>query len=1118
VNEAAPTAPPVVAVVVTHDPGAWFDDVVDGLAAQDYPNLRVLVLDTGTAGDVSQRIGERLPGAFVRPLPDPGGFGAAVNEALRLVEGSGFFCLLHDDVALEPTAIRLLVEETYRSNAGIVGPKFVQWDHPDHLLEVGNAADKFATPAPLVDAGELDQEQADAVRDVFFLPSACLLLRVDLFRHLGAFDEAMPFIGDDLDLCWRAHVAGARVLVVPAARARHREAAAERDLHLDRARLGARHRLRSVLSNYSPSHLLRVVPQHLLLTVVLVLGGLVTGRPHTAAAELGAWPWNLARIGQLHAKRKQVKQTRLVPDREVRTLQVHGSARLSAFFRARRGDGERLTAVGAAGRNLAASFRGGAPRSSIVVWLALIVLFLIGSRSLITDGVAAIGTLLPFPSQASDLLRDYFTSWNTHGLGSSAPLPTGGAIVGLGGFLALGQMAFLRTLLVVGPILLGYLGAWRLARPFASQRARLAAVLVYAAIPLGYNSIANGHWAGVLAYAAMPWVIASLARIGGLPPFATRNGTPRAVVARVAGLALLTALVTAFIPLFPVVVIVTAVGLLLGSLAGGGLSGALRSVGGAVVAALLALVVLNLPWGWSLPGSGNWPTLASIPIPGGEQLGLGDLLSFSTGPVRTGWLGWAFALVLVVALLLGKGWRLSWACRAAGVAVLTMVLAWLSDRGSLPFTLPDIEVVLAPAAAALALAGAAGGAAVDQDVAGTRLSWRQPLGSLVAVALAVALLPTLAALPDGRWKLPETDFNDSLAFLPTERAQGDFRVLWLGDPRTLPGTPWKLTDGLGYALSRNGAPDVRDLWALEPTRAEQLVSQAVTLAADGQTARLGRLLGPMSIRYVVVPSEEAPASERTAQHPPPQSLMTALASQLDLEAIELDDALVVYENTTWIPERAQLSPGAAAAAGQAGFDTLVRADLSGTTAVLPADDPRHAEGDVGPGTVFVGQGTSDRWHLEVDGNRATRSPAFGWANAFEVPAGGKGSLQFESSPFRWVLVAVQAAAWILLALVVVRGGRELGRRRAARPTAAMDVPVLIDLGDEAKAPEPALVGSAAATAAGTRLEPPTTTSAAPEQAPTPSTPPGAAPEEAEEETVRWGVADGADDDDEERGR
>ena len=160
---------------------------------------------------------------------------------LRLVEGdNGFFCFLHDDVALEPDAIRLLVEELYRSNAGIVGPKLVAWDDPGVLQHVGLGVDRFGEIDPIVEPGEVDQEQHDAVRDVFALPSACLLVRADLFRAIGGFDTAIDFYGDDVDLCWRAHLGGARVVVVPAARGRHREELAERRPDLRHALLQAR--------------------------------------------------------------------------------------------------------------------------------------------------------------------------------------------------------------------------------------------------------------------------------------------------------------------------------------------------------------------------------------------------------------------------------------------------------------------------------------------------------------------------------------------------------------------------------------------------------------------------------------------------------------------------------------------------------------------------------------------------------------------------------------------------------------------------------------------------------------------------------------------------------------
>ncbi|NDF23689.1 MAG: hypothetical protein EB148_04340 [Actinobacteria bacterium] len=44
----APAAPPVVAVVVVHEPGAWFAETLAALAAQDYPNLRVVAFLSGS--------------------------------------------------------------------------------------------------------------------------------------------------------------------------------------------------------------------------------------------------------------------------------------------------------------------------------------------------------------------------------------------------------------------------------------------------------------------------------------------------------------------------------------------------------------------------------------------------------------------------------------------------------------------------------------------------------------------------------------------------------------------------------------------------------------------------------------------------------------------------------------------------------------------------------------------------------------------------------------------------------------------------------------------------------------------------------------------------------------
>ncbi len=47
---ASQLAPPVVAVMVVCNPGDWFDEVLDGLAEQDYANLKSLFLVVGEPG------------------------------------------------------------------------------------------------------------------------------------------------------------------------------------------------------------------------------------------------------------------------------------------------------------------------------------------------------------------------------------------------------------------------------------------------------------------------------------------------------------------------------------------------------------------------------------------------------------------------------------------------------------------------------------------------------------------------------------------------------------------------------------------------------------------------------------------------------------------------------------------------------------------------------------------------------------------------------------------------------------------------------------------------------------------------------------------------------------
>jgi len=443
--------------------------------------------------------------------------------------------------------------------------------------------------------------------------------------------------------------------------------------------------------------------------------------------------------------------------------------------------------------------------------------------------------------------------------------------------------------------------------------------------------------------------------------------------------------------------------------------------------------VLLLPWSFQLLLPDGWSTVTGVARTGADGYGLGALLRFHVGPLGSAPLGWAFLVAAALPLILGKGWRLAWAMRFWMVALVCVGVTWASGRAWLPLRLESPDVLLAPAAAALAAAAALGAMAFEVDLRGYRFGWRQGASVAAGVVLGLATLPLLGAVPDGRWKLPDTEVARSVAWMEPEATRGAFRVLWLGDPTVLPIDGWRLADGVAYATSRNGPPEVTDLLPGPPTGPTEALADALQAAGEGGTARLGRLLAPMAIRYVVVPRQLAAGDADHDGRNLPTRLSRALNSQLDLRILPSDAAAAVYENTSWGPGRAGVQAPLAVGALAQGLG--VGADLSANRPVLPGDGPVKFSGPLADGSqVFLSESVSSRWELRVGGDRAPRSAAFGLANVFSPDRAGAARLRFRTPVLRYLAVALPLAAWALAL-------RLLWRRRSRHPRLPAPAPV-----------------------------------------------------------------------------
>ena len=392
-------------------------------------------------------------------------------------------------------------------------------------------------------------------------------------------------------------------------------------------------------------------------------------------------------------------------------------------------------------------------------WVCVLIGLVFGSRKLLGGGIPAFGEFLPLPVSPRAMLTDYRSGWWGHGLGATSPVPTGVAITAVASTVTLFHMALLHTVGVIGLLVIGYLGIWRLAGLFPTARARIAALVVYAAVPLPSQLLSSGRWGALACYAAAPWVVHLLRRSAGIESFdaagSDRSDGYAAIPARrrvrmLCQLALLTAVTFAFVPSFPLMVVAIGVVLAVSTLvAGGSWRSALIIVPVAVTAAALGFLA-NLPWASSLFGRNGWDLIAGVPAPvagglpagtvSGHGLGVARLARFGLGSGQFGVLALALYLPVLFAPLVARSWRLTWAIRAAGLVIAFGWLAVLDDRG-LTVRLPEPGVLLAPVAVGLALAAACTAAAFQDDVLGGSFGWRQPLGLLSAAAVAIGVLP-----------------------------------------------------------------------------------------------------------------------------------------------------------------------------------------------------------------------------------------------------------------------------------------------------------------------------------------------------------------------------------------
>jgi GT2 family glycosyltransferase len=283
---------------------------------QEFDDREVVVVDDGSTDGSVDYVRAEWPGVRLVELGTNHGFAAACNAGIRASEGE-LVALLNTDVELERGWLAALVSALDADPAaGSASGKLLNFHE---RLVIDAAGDLLLRSGTALSRGQgrIDDGRYDRPEAVFAPCAGAALYRRSLFDRVGLFDEEFHSYWEDVDLGFRAQLAGLRSLYVPQARAYHVRSATTGRRNPFFLRLQRRNQIWVIAKNLPARLLVRNLPL-ILARQAVYFGASVEQR--IVGDHLRALGDALRGLPRMLAKRRAIQRARAVDDAYLRAL------------------------------------------------------------------------------------------------------------------------------------------------------------------------------------------------------------------------------------------------------------------------------------------------------------------------------------------------------------------------------------------------------------------------------------------------------------------------------------------------------------------------------------------------------------------------------------------------------------------------------------------------------------------------------------------------------------------------------------------------------------------------------------------------------------------------------
>jgi len=213
---------PRASVIIPHWNGKEHLEVCLGaLWRQRFADFETILVDNGSTDGSQAFVRRRFPQVTVLELGENRGFTGACNAGYAAAQGE-YVILLNNDTEVEAGWLEGLVEAfERRPRAGILASKILLFDRRDRFHAAGDFYRVDGLPGNRgvweKDVGQYDEEEL-----VFGASGAAAAYRRSMVEEIGFLDGEFFFSCEDVDISWRANLAGWEVWYVPDAVVYHK--------------------------------------------------------------------------------------------------------------------------------------------------------------------------------------------------------------------------------------------------------------------------------------------------------------------------------------------------------------------------------------------------------------------------------------------------------------------------------------------------------------------------------------------------------------------------------------------------------------------------------------------------------------------------------------------------------------------------------------------------------------------------------------------------------------------------------------------------------------------------------------------------------------------------------